>query len=203
MGKFIESLHRKIQQGNIDAQREADSVLKAARKEQLEIELVLRKRAENKPQWEEAKRQFGESGLFAIFGKVVDLGGAESYYVDPESFDKIIYWKESVGRPYFYAELNIKTIVKEHDEHYYVGGYSNKITTKYVGIETDKDGVISFRGKRGPFGLTVRVPKTKWQKNVGVLENALGRVYHHSLTSERREMIGNPYFDNFGKHLTS
>ena len=153
------------------------------------------------PQWEEAKRQFNESGLLAIFKKVIDLKGAESYYVDPENFDEMIYWNWVVGAPHFYAELHIKTIVKEHDEHYYVGGYSNKTTTKYVGIRTNKDGAISFLGKRGPLSLTVKVPKAKWQGNAEVLEDALGRVYSHPLTAERREIIDNPtfdrHFDNF------
>lgn len=148
------------------------------------------------PQWEEAKRQFNESGLLTIFQKVIDLKRAESYYIDPENFDRTLYWKWAVGAPYFYAELYIERSVREHDEYYFVGGYSNKIATKYVGVRTDKDGAVSFYGKKHPFdhkgGMLVKVPKTKWQGNVGALEDALGRVYYHPLTSEKREIYANP-----------
>ena len=42
-----------------------------------------------------------------------------------------------------------------------------------------------------------QVLKTKWQENPEVLEDALGRVCHHPLISEEREMINNPSFDKF------
>lgn len=200
MGKFIEGLRHKAQQGIVGVQKEVEAILKAGRRQQFERERISRERSENMPQWEEAKRQFNESGLLAIFKKVIDLKGAESYFIDPESFHEMLYWNFDVGSPYFYAELHIETTVKEHDEHYYVGGYSNKITTKYIGIRTDKTGVIEFRGK-GPFGQSklVRVSKVKWQENVGVLEDALGKVYHRPLVAERSEMIDNPVFDrHFG-----
>jgi len=215
MGRFLEGLRHKNQQEEIAATKEAENILHAAREQQLERERILRKRAENRPQWEEAKRQFNESGLLAIFKKVIGLNGAESYYVDPENFDEMIYWKFQVGAPYFYAELHIKTTIKEHDEHYYVGGYSNKIKTKYIGVRTDQDGKVSFRGSRlsGYVGrvegftdgvfvtmpIVVKVPKTRWQENVEVLEDALGKVYEHPLVSEKRDMIDNPVFDrHFG-----
>ena len=165
------------------------------------------------PQWEEAKRQFNESGLLGVFKKVIDLKGAESYYVDPENFDEMLYWKFQVGTPYFYVELHIEKSVKEHDEYYYVGGYSNKITTKYIGVRTDQDGNVSFRGSRlsGYVGrvegltdgvfvnmpIVVKVPKTRWQGNPEVLEDALGKVFRHPIISEEREMINNPSFDKF------
>ena len=215
MGRFIESLRQRLQQENKDVQKEAEAILEAGRKQQLERERILRERSKNMPQWEEAKRQFNESGLLGVFKKVIDLKGAESYYVDPENFDEMLYWKFQVGTPYFYVELHIEKSVKEHDEYYYVGGYSNKITTKYIGVRTDQDGNVSFRGSRlsGYVGrvegltdgvfvnmpIVVKVPKTRWQGNPEVLEDALGKVYHLPVVAETNEMIDNPVFDrHFG-----
>lgn len=189
---FIEELRRRRDQ------QESSRVLEEAEKIAIERVRILQERDKNRPQWEEAKRQFNQSGLLVVLKKAIEFKTAESYYIDPENFDDMIRWNFDVGTPHFHAELHIKTTIKGHDDHYYVGGYSNKITTKYLGIKVDKTGAIEFRGK-GLFGHSkfVRVSKVKWQGNVGVLEDALGRVYHHPRAAERSEMIDNPVFDRY------
>lgn len=206
---FIENLRRKQDQ-------ETNSrVLWEAKKIVRERERILQQRAKNRPQWEEAKRQFDESGLLTVLKRAIEFKTAKSYYVNPENFDDLLHWNFDVGDPYFYVELHIGATVKYHDRHYHVGGYSNKTTTKYVGILTDKDGTISFRGTRlsGHLGrveglvdgisvevpIVIKVPKVKWERDRGNLENALGKAYHHPLISERSEVIDNPVFDrSFG-----
>ena len=129
------------------------------------------------------------------------MGRAETLHVNPENFDDMIYWKWDAGSPYFYSELHIKRVVKEHDKHYFVGGYSNKIITRYIGIFTDKEGDISFFGKRGPFAVRAEIPRVRWDGDSGILGGALGKVSRHPLISERQEMFDNPVFDKFGDYL--
>lgn len=194
MGKFLE---RPRHQGIVAVQKEAKAILKTAREQWLERERVLRERPENRFQWEEARRQYDESGLSGILKEVKDLRGAESLYEDSGSFDEN-FSDENVGRPYFYAELVINRTRKYH-ETFYQGGHSDQITTEYVGIQTDKDGTISFYGKRHPFdregGIVTKIPRIKWEKNREVLENALGKVYTHPILFKDNEIIGSPFFD--------
>ncbi len=188
MGKLIESLrHSILQEEQIAAQKEAENLLREARKQQLERERMLQRRAKNRLHWEASRKHFHESGVLGLLQEVVDLGGARGIYVDPESFDKLLWWKEAVGNPCFHAELHIKEARKEQDEHYFTGGHSDKITTRYISVDTDQDGTVSFCGKLLPFDLTVRVPKAKWEEDKGVLEKALGKVYHHPQVSINRE----------------
>jgi len=196
---FIEGLRQKMQRETTEAQhkaqQEVEGILEAGHKRKIREERILQVRSENRPKWEDAKRQYDESGLSGILKKVIDLKGAESLYEDSVSFDETLNWEVDGGNPYFYAELVINKTRKRHDT-YYTGGYSDEITTKCIGVETDKDGVISFRGKRHPLdrkrGMVVKVPKAKWQKDRGVLENALGKVYRHPIVSKNLEYFNMP-----------
>jgi len=209
MGKFIEGLRRRTQQEAATAEREAEKILEQAWQRQLEEQRTSMKRAENKPQWKESRRQFIESGIMGILQKTIELGGAYGYYVDPEDFDDTLdhrweqfgYWDP--GSPYHYAQLHLEKTRRYH-ETFYQGGHSDTITTKYISIETDHEGTVLFRGSISPGNLScvkipvvVKVPKTKWEKNGDVLENALGKVYSYPLVLKHDEMVDSPFFDHW------